>query len=806
MITNNKHKMIKKLVYTLVCVMGVASAHAAAPTGYYNSAQGKNKGNLLKALEGIVGEHKNIGYSGLWDLYYESDVTAEGYIWDMYSTVKFTPGRNQCGSYSSVGDCYNREHSFPKSWFDDQSPMYSDAFHIYPTDGKVNGQRSNHPYGECANGSSLSASSKGKPLGRLGNSTFSGYSGTVFEPDDQYKGDFARSYFYMAAAYNSHIDEWNSAQLAGNSYPCFSSWSVNLLMKWHREDPVSQKEIDRNEVVYKWQGNRNPFIDHPELAEYVWGTKKDEGWTPGGVSDPIIVRPDANETYDCGVVSKGKSVTISVSLQTIGITEELAVRIRNANFSVSPNEVSVSEAQAGTILNVKYAPIEAGLHTAKLEIYNGEVGTEVTIKGECIDGIPALTATNVTYEGFTARWTDVDNGSSTYKLTVFEEDGVSVVSGYPVNVLSSKQEYKVTGLNYESDYYYQLSCDDRVSNVVKVTTASPHRILAFTSIPDGGLKFSAAPGVASQVQEMSIYTEYITEKINVSVTGNFELSMDNSNWSQRLSNIDSEGETFYVRMKAVSAEGKYEGVLSLSTSTFDGEELDVTGTVAAYRAFFEDFEEAPTQTGYFTGLYQGTACKWNMTNTGIYGRSSGDHFNGTMSACTGKTTASTIEMAEDKPNGMGALSFLAARYGSDSEAGISVSYSVNGGNSWIAIGSETVSATTLTEYSYTVNVTGNVRIKIEQTSGKRLNIDDISITDYKDNSGVEEIKSLQWMSYSTLGGLVVETSEAIDVEIYSMDAVKVYGSIVGQGKTIVSLEKGVYIVVAGDEAKKVIVK
>ena len=87
-----------------------------------------------------------------------------------------------------------------------------------------------------------------------------------------------------------------------------------------------------------------------------------------------------------------------------------------------------------------------------------------------------------------------------------------------------------------------------------------------------------------------------------------------------------------------------------------------------------------------------------------------------------------------------------------------------------------------------------------------MNIDDISITDYKDNSGVEEIKSLQWMSYSTLGGLVVETSEAIDVEIYSMDAVKVYGSIVGQGKTIVSLEKGVYIVVAGDEAKKVIVK
>lgn len=800
--------MIKRVIYTLVCVLGTMTVQAVAPSGYYTGAQGKNKGALLAALEDIVGEHNTLGYGDLWDLYYESDVTAEGYIWDMYSTSKYTPGKRQCGSYSKIGDCYNREHSFPKSWFDDQSPMYSDAFHIYPTDGKVNGQRSNYPFGECANGNYVSSNGSVRALGKLGQSTFAGYNGTVFEPDDQYKGDFARSYFYMAAAYNSQIDEWNSAQLAGNSYPCFSSWSVNLLMKWHREDPVSQKEIDRNEVVYKWQRNRNPFIDYPELAEYVWGTKNNEGWQPGGssISDPIIVNPDANETYDCGVVAKGKSVSISIPLKTIGITEELTVRIKNANFKVTPEEVSIEDAKNGTTLKVTFEPIEVGVHTAKLEIYNGEIGAEVTVKGECVDGIPALTATNITFDGFTARWVDVDNGSATYKLTIFESDCSTVVSGYPINVPSRNQECVVTGLNYESDYYYQLSCEGRVSNVVKVTTASPHRILAFTNIPEGGLKFNAAPGEASQVLEMSIYTEYITEKINVSVTGNFELSMDNSNWSQRLSNIDSEGETFYVRMKAVSTEGKYEGVLSLSTSTFDGEELDVIGTVAAPRAFFEDFEEAPTQTGYFTGLYQGTACKWNMTNTGIYGRTSGDHFNGTMSACTGKTTASTIEMAEDKPNGMGSLSFLAARYGSDSEAGISVSYSVNGGNSWIALGSETVSATTLTEYSYTVNVTGNVRIKIEQTSGKRLNIDDISITDYKDNSSVDDIKNAQWLTYSTQRGLVIETAEPIVVEIYSMDAVNVYDSSVKPGKTIVPLENGVYIVVAGDEAKKVIVK
>lgn len=795
-----------RVISTVMLWMVAMAVEAAAPSGYYNDAQGKNKGDLLKALESIVGEHTTLGYGTLWDLYYESDVTSDGYIWDMYSTSKYTPGKNQCGSYSKIGDCYNREHSMPKSWFDDQSPMYSDAFHLYPTDGKVNGQRSNYPFGECANGTYVSSSGSVKALGRLGSSTFSGYSGTVFEPDDQYKGDFARSYFYMAAAYNSRIDEWSSAQLAGNSYPCFSTWSVNLLMKWHREDPVSQKELDRNEVVYKWQGNRNPFIDHPELAEYVWGTKTAEGWTPGGSSsDPIIINPDANEVYNCGVVAKGKSVSISVPLQTVGITEELTVRIQDSNFSVTPGEVSVETAATGTTLTVTFAPTYAGTHTATLEIYNGEVNTAVTVTGECVDGIPALDATGVTFEGFTARWIDVDNGS-TYKFHLFESDGTTTVAGYPVDVLSNEEMYIVSGLNYECDYYYQLSCDDRVSNKVKVTTASPDRILTFVNVPEGGLKFSAVPGVASSVQEVSIYTEYITDKITVTATGEFELSMNNSDWMQTLGNIDPEGETFYVRMKALPSEGKYSGVLSLSTSKLDGEELDLNGTVAVPRAFFEDFEEEPELTGYFTGAYQGSACKWNMVNTGVYGRSSGDKFNGSLAVCTGKSGTRSIAMAEDKPNGLGRLSFLASPYGSDAAADITVYYSVDSGDSWVSLGTETISATELTEYSYTVNVAGDVRVKIEQTSGKRLNIDDISITDYVEPSGIDEVNAGGWLAYAVDGGIEVVTDSEIQVEIYSMDAVKVHDARLQHGRTFVELEKGLYIVLGNDVAKKVIVK
>lgn len=798
--------MKKTIIYILVCALGAMTIHAAVPAGYYTKAQGKNKGALLEALEEIVGNHTTLGYGDLWDLYFESDITSEGYIWDMYSTSKYTPGKNQCGSYSKIGDCYNREHSFPKSWFDDQSPMYSDAFHIYPTDGKVNGQRSNYPFGECTGGSYVSSNGGVKALGRLGTSTFSGYSGTVFEPDDQYKGDFARSYFYMAAAYNSHIDEWSSAQLAGNSYPCFSSWSVNLLMKWHREDPVSQKEINRNEVVYKWQGNRNPFIDYPELAEYVWGTKMTEGWKPGGtVSEPIIINPDVNEVYNCGVVSKGRSTSITIPVQTVGITEELIVRIQNSNFTVSPGEISVENALAGMSLSVVYSPVEVGEHTAELEIYNGEVNTVVTVMGTCVDGIPALNATDVTFDGFTAHWTDVDNGTANYDFTLFEGDGETIVAGYPVKVSSGNQQYAVSGLNYESDYYYQLSCDSRVSNVVKVTTASPHRILTFTSIPEDGVKFNAVPGEPSQVQELSIYTEYITEKITVSVTGEFELSQDNTNWVQRLDNIDPEGETFYVRMKAIAEEGEYSGVLSLSTVSIDGEELDVTGTVAVPRAFFEDFE-AMECTSYYTGMVQGTACSWKVSQMYLGSTATQDFMHGTQ--CARIKKGGYIEMAENKPNGIGTLSFYARPFSNDTEAEVVISYSIGSSTTWNQISSPTIVASNngLAEYSYVVNVSGDVRVKFEVNTGKRLCIDDISITDYSENSALTNITASEWLTYVVSGVLVVDTNIPIDVEIYSMEAVKVYDGRITQGKTSISLEKGVYIVVSGNEAKKVVVK
>lgn len=779
---------------------------AQAPSGYYDAAKGKNKAALLKALEGIVGNHVNVGYAGLYDVYQTSDVTAEGYIWDMYATTKYNPGKSdRCGNYSSIGDCYNREHSFPKSWFNNASPMVSDAYHIYPTDGKVNGQRSNYPYGECANGTYVASKGSIRALGKLGTSTFPGYNGTVFEPDDEYKGDFARTYFYMAAAYNSRISGWNSPHLDGTSYPAFNTWSINLLLKWSRQDPVSQKEIDRNNAVSKWQENRNPFIDYPELAEYIWGNCTEYGWTPGGIKNPYITLPEDNSSVDMGVTGTNVELSTSIAVKSAALTKALSISVSGDNaFSISTTSIAASNANAGTSITVKYKSATVGKHTATLIISNDEVSAKVALKAETTDGIPANAASDITTTSFTANWIDVDF-SGNYSLNVMESDKLTSVSGYPVQVATTEESYTVSNLQPDTDYYYQLSAaNGRKSNIVAVHTAAPEKILAL-ELPEGGLTFAAKPNEVSAVIEAKVFTDYITEDITATISSDFEISLDKSNWAQSLT-IDPDGETIFVRMKAHSAMGEYSGTLSLSTPSYEGEEANVSGTVAIPVTFFEDFE-APTAEGYTSSDYEGTACVWKRTNVGIYGRAGGDKFNGTHAACTGKSGTRALYMGENKMYGAGTVSFYAAPYGSDTDIIINLVYSTDGGQSWKPIAENiTISAGDLKLYSYTANIAGSVRIGFEQVSGRRLNIDDVAITDYS-AGGVESITADGWDAYSTSAGiLTIDSRNSLRFEVYSFDAVKVYDDTVAAGKTGIDLPKGIYIVVTGDCAKKVIVK
>lgn len=784
---------LRQLMLSALILLSV-SVWAQAPANYYNTALNKNKEALLEALHGIVGPHTTVSYSGLWDVYRESDLREDGTIWDMYSTCTFYPGQDQCGNYSSVGDCYNREHSFPKSWFNRSSPMVSDAFHIYPTDGKVNGQRSSYPYGECANGTTLSS----KALGRLGYSTFPGYSGRVFEPVDQYKGDFARTYFYMAACYKNRISGWNSPMLAGNDYPCYTTWAINLLLKWSRQDPVSEKEINRNNAVEKYQHNRNPFIDHPELAEFIWGNNKNDAWQPGGVVNPEITAPNTGVNVNMGITTLNTQLTATIRVKASGLTKDLNLFLSNTTgFSLSSATLTKEQASAGVDVTVTYQSLTEATATSVLTINSDEVtAVTVNLSAQAVDGIPANPAQNVTMNSFKATWTNV-SGNVNYNLSV--SDNLGVLDGYPKTVAASDQNYVVTNLTPETQYHYQLTYENVTSNVVDVQTLTPTKVISFT-LPSEGLHFAAAPGVAPAVKTVTLYTEYITEDVTVTVTAPFELSTDKATWSQNLT-LDAAGEDFYIRIPAQQA-GVYSGTLSASTATVAGIDVDVDANIAAPITFFEDFESITGISGYATGDFEGVV-NWHFENVGVYGRS-GDVFNGTMSACLGKDTDSSITMLEDKMNGVSTLSFMAARYGSDAEATIEVYYSVNQGNDWTLLGTEAIENSGLFKtFTYTINTNLPVRVKIQQLAGKRVNIDDIRMSDYSD--GIENVTAKGFDAFVRQDKLVIETAQEEKVAIFTADAMQVFQGAV-KGTHTISLAKGMYIVVCGDASKKIIIK
>ena len=264
-----KQKQLILLYFLLLCAFFTSGQ---IPNGYYDTAAGKTGVPLRLALHNIIKNHTVVSYASLLTYYISTDKKPNGTVWDMYSDdpgstppYVYTFSQN-CGNYSEEGDCWNREHSWPKSWFNDVSPMNSDLFHIVPTDGYVNGKRSNYPYGEVGTASWISMNGS-----KLGNSSYPGYSGIVFEPVDEYKGDFARIYFYMCTRYYTEDSGWGSNDMVTKAE--LKPWALAMLMEWSKNDTVSQKEINRNNAVYLIQHNRNPFVDHPQYVNAIWGTQ-----------------------------------------------------------------------------------------------------------------------------------------------------------------------------------------------------------------------------------------------------------------------------------------------------------------------------------------------------------------------------------------------------------------------------------------------------------------------------------------------------------------------------------------------------
>ena len=284
------------LALILVAQISFALKPVTAPAdipAYYASLSNKSGTNLVSTLNTVTNiGFGSLGYDGLWtaypytDVYPADSVGKAGKLWDMYGACEFPTDSKRCGNYNGECDCVNREHSIPKSWWGGgKNNMYSDIFHLVPTDGYVNNRRSNYAFGEVSNvtyqyngcklGSPKEVSTDKATIYNATSATCS--ASPVFEPNAQYKGDFARGYLGMIASYYNSSYSITSGDGSSifesfkSSHFGLTQYGVVLLLKWHREDPVSQKEIDRNNGIQQTQGNRNPFIDYPYLAEFIWG-------------------------------------------------------------------------------------------------------------------------------------------------------------------------------------------------------------------------------------------------------------------------------------------------------------------------------------------------------------------------------------------------------------------------------------------------------------------------------------------------------------------------------------------------------
>lgn len=404
---------MRRILHSFLLSLITISALAQIPAGYYNNATGT--GPALKTqLKNIISTGHNPGsYGGLWiayqttdrDYYYEND----GTILDIYSErptaadpYNFTVATNQCGSYNSESDCYNREHIIPQSLFNEALPMVADIHFIRATDGYVNNIRGSFPFGNVSVTNYISNNGS-----KRGSSVSAGYTGTVFEPIDEFKGDIARMIFYFVTRYETQLSGFSSGNMLGNSaYPGLQTWELNQLLAWHNLDPVSPAEIGRNDASYLYQGNRNPYIDNPNYVNLVWGTPTTDTQVPTTPTNLVANNPTASTV----------ALSWTASTDNVGVTGYDVYANNVLKATVAGTSTTVQGLASSTTYNFHVIAKDAAGNSSS----QSNTATETTLAGtgggtgtcgtEDFSNIPALASNYATrtWTNNNIDWTATD--------------------------------------------------------------------------------------------------------------------------------------------------------------------------------------------------------------------------------------------------------------------------------------------------------------------------------------------------------------------------------------------------------------
>jgi len=427
-----KRLFTKYLLLLGVLAFSFPEVFSAVPSGYYYFVKNKKKAELKTAIHSYCGPLKEFEYGGgagfTWEGFFSTDRRADSTVIDMYSNTV----RKQA-SFSAVSGMHI-EHSFPKSWWGAYpNNAYKDLFHLYPADASANESKNNLPLGEVTGTATFD-----NGVTKTGYNGFgTAYTDKCFEPADEYKGDFARSYFYIASVYENLAPLMQSPMVINSStYPFWQPWAINLLLKWNKQDPVSAKELTRIEAVYALQGNRNPFIDYPDLADYIWGKDSTNVYPFPVETEPFLAAPRRGMKLDFGVILQNDTRTQHLHIQGVNITSDIQVSLirKSSTLALSTPTITSAIALAGVDLGITFHPTTSGWVRDTLLIKGGGIvdSLRIPIVALASADFIALEPTDITPVSGTLQWIS-DPLATAYKLNLYQGDqqaGDLIISTY----------------------------------------------------------------------------------------------------------------------------------------------------------------------------------------------------------------------------------------------------------------------------------------------------------------------------------------------------------------------------------------
>ncbi|MDE7377656.1 MAG: endonuclease [Paraprevotella sp.] len=729
-------KLFYRTIAFVLCLSVLADAWAQ-PASCYRRVEGLQRERLKTALHRLIQPDRVLGYGG----------KGEGYTWAGFAQVDRLEGgvvrdrySNEVRTFNGLAavEGMNIEHVFANSWWGHTvNNAYCDLFNLFPSDGTANGRKSNHPMGVVTGTPSYDNGviRVGKSASYRADSLI-----TVWEPADNWKGDFARTFFYMATCYQNYTDLWQTAEglltVDRTEYPTLRPWMVDLLLQWTREDPVDGIEQARNEGVSAIQGNRNPFVDYPQLAEYIWGDSVEYAfYVDKDYCEPELFVPAGEELVDYGLQALAKGFRGTLEIRGRNMAGGVSLSVDNPDFVLDRTALTEDEVRRGTVVAVSCHAGKAGVSEASLAIAGEGYSQANVLRVEYVDGIPAYPATevvcSVNSKRFTASWMEMGEGL-TYTVEVYTRDAggkVRPVDGFPKE--TAETSLVVEGLNASTVYYYKVSLPESGMTSNEVAVEMPAVTPVFTA-DASELSFVTISGRPSPARTVAITALEVPRYVSqIAVEAPFEVSADGEDWGNELT-VSGTKQSFLVRLGRVPAEGFVEGEMIISTSGVQDIVVTLTGEIDNRKSFFENFETG-AKGAYAAGTVSCSACTWNMTDA-LIGSIAGDRKNNAKSVRM--RTAASLEMQEDKAGGCDSLSFYAGLYGTDSGANskLAVSYSLDGGISWLPVDAG-ISFTKgeWKRYVYYLHADGLIRVKFDWLPGggsKRLNIDDVQMSDY----------------------------------------------------------------------------